>query len=103
MNMTRNAIQLQWADDSCTLLQPVIRNRRLAVGPVLRQNQTLLLLLHKGEVKETPHTGVGIADMLLDHDPLLWRTEIKEQLALDRQTVSSVSVTTTGVAIDASY
>lgn len=101
--MTRNAIQLQWADDSCNILQPVIRNHRLAVGPVLQQNQTLILLLHKGEVKETPYTGVGIADMLLDHDPLLWRTEIKEQLVLDRQSVSSVSITTGGIAIDASY
>ena len=101
--MTRNAIQLQWADASCTILQPVIRNQRLAVGPVLQQNQTLILLLHKGEVKEVPYTGVGIADMLLDHDPLLWRTEIKEQLALDRQSVSSVSITTGGIAIDASY
>ena len=101
--MTRNAIQLQWADASCTILQPVIRNQRLAVGPVLQQNQTLILLLHKGEVKEAPYTGVGIADMLLDHDPLLWRTEIKEQLALDRQSVSSVSITTGGIAIDASY
>ena len=101
--MERNAIQLQWADASCTILQPVIRNQRLAVGPVLQQNQTLILLLHKGEVKEAPYTGVGIADMLLDHDPLLWRTEIKEQLALDRQSVSSVSITTGGIAIDASY
>ena len=101
--MTRNAIQLQWADASCTILQPVIRNQRLAVGPVLQQNQTLILLLHKGEVKEAPYTGVGIADMLLDHDPLLWRTEIKEQLVLDRQSVSSVSITTGGIAIDASY
>ena len=101
--MTRNAIQLQLADASCTILQPVIRNQRLAVGPVLQQNQTLILLLHKGEVKEAPYTGVGIADMLLDHDPLLWRTEIKEQLALDRQSVSSVSITTGGIAIDASY
>lgn len=101
--MERNAIQLQWADASCNILQPVIRNQRLAVGPVLQQNQTLILLLHKGEVKEAPYTGVGIADMLLDHDPLLWRTEIKEQLALDRQSVSSVSITTGGIAIDASY
>ncbi len=101
--MTRNAIQLQWADADCITMQPVIRNGSLAVGPVLQQNQALILLLHKGEVKETPYTGAGIADMLLDHDPLLWRTEIKEQLALDGQTVSAVSITTTGVAIDASY
>ncbi len=101
--MTRNAIQLQWTDNTCTTLQPVIRNGSLAVGPVLQQNQALILLLHKGEVKESPHTGVGIADMLLDHDPLLWRTEIKEQLALDGQTVSSVAITTNGIAINAHY
>ncbi len=101
--MTRNAIQLQWADDSHNVLQPVIKNGTLCIAPVLQQNQALILLLHKGEQKESPYTGVGIADMLLDHDPLLWRNEIKEQLALDHQTVTSVNITTQGIAIDAQY
>jgi hypothetical protein len=97
------AIQLQWADASHTTLQPVIRHGSLFIGPVLAQNQALILLLHRGELKERPYTGVGIADMLLDHDPLLWRSEIKEQLALDGQTVSSVSISTSGISIDAQY
>ncbi len=101
--MTRNSIQLRYTDSSCRLLEPVVRNGSLSIAPVLAQNQALILLLHKGEAKERPYAGVGIADMLLDHDPLLWRTEIKEQLALDGQTVSSVAITSTGVAIDAEY
>lgn len=101
--MERQAIQLAYNASGKRLLEPVIKNGRLSIGPVLQQNQALILLLHKGEAKETPYTGVGIEDMLLDHDPLLWRNEIKEQLALDRQTVSEVSITTKGIAIEASY
>lgn len=96
------AIQLKYTQGNNTL-EPTIKNGTFAIGPVLAQNQALILLLHKGESKEKPFTGVGISDMLLDHDPLLWRTEIKEQLALDNQTVTSVAITTKGIKIEADY
>ncbi len=75
----------------------------LVLGETLPQNQALILLLHQGELKESPVVGCGISDMLLDHQPLLWRTRIREQLEMDGQTVDKVIITTTGIHIDAHY
>lgn len=75
----------------------------LVVGDILRQNQAIILCVHKGEIKEFPSVGVGIADMLLDHDPALWRSQIREQLEMDGQKVNSVKITTSGIVIDAAY
>lgn len=75
----------------------------LVIGDTLRQNQVLLLLLHKGELKERPAVGCGISDMLLDNDPAYWRTVIREQLEMDGQTIHSVKITRTGIRIAATY
>lgn len=75
----------------------------LQVGDTLRQNQALILALHKGELKERPSTGCGIEDMLLDNDPMYWRSLIREQLEMDGQTVGKVTVTRTGITIEAAY
>lgn len=75
----------------------------LRVGDTLRQNQALILALNKGELKERPSVGCGIADMLMDHDPLYWRTLIREQLEMDRQKVNSIRITPKGIDIDATY
>lgn len=82
---------------------PTISGRTLAIGETTRQNQALILLLHKGELKENPAVGVGISDMLLDHDPLHWRQAIREQLEMDGQVVSSIRITNHGITIDAEY
>lgn len=91
---------------------PAIRVRRdeqgkitsgLQVGDTLRQNQALILALNKGELKERPSVGCGIADMLMDHDPLYWRTLIREQLEMDRQKVNNIRITPKGIDIDATY
>lgn len=50
-----------------------------------------------------PSVGVGISDMLLDNDPIYWRTLIKEQLEMDGQTVDKVTITMTGIKIEAKY
>lgn len=75
----------------------------LVIDDTLAQNQALIISAHKGEFKESPVVGVGISDMLLDHDPLAWRTEIREQLEIDGQTVGNVKVTTSGITVDARY
>ncbi len=95
-------IELRY-DGNGNVLEPVVRNGSMAVGDTLRQNQALLLTLHKGELKERPSAGVGLSDMLLDNDPIYWRTEIKEQLEMDGQTVAKVRITEKGVEIEASY
>lgn len=82
---------------------PMLKGRTLAIGETTRQNQALILLLHKGELKENPAVGVGISDMLLDHDPLHWRQTIREQLEMDGQEVSSIRITNHGITIDAQY
>lgn len=78
-------------------------NSGLQVGDTLRQNQALILALNKGELKERPSVGCGIADMLMDHDPLYWRTLIREQLEMDRQKVNNIRITPKGIEIDATY
>lgn len=96
-------IELKWvtADGNC--LEPVVKDGSLAVGDILRQNQALILALHPGELKERPAVGVGISDMLLDNDPLYWRTAIKEQLEMDGQHVGRVRLTRTEIEIEATY
>lgn len=84
-------------------LVPTIKNGSLVVGDIIRQNQAVILTIHKGELKENPSVGVGISDMLLDNDPILWRNEIREQLERDGQTVNSVKLTANGIEIDAEY
>ncbi len=75
----------------------------LRIGNSLYQSQALILQLHKGELKENPAVGCGIEDMLLDNDPIYWRTLIREQLEMDNQQVNSIKITTQGIAIDAHY
>ena len=69
----------------------------------MSQNQALILQLHKGELKDDVSVGVGIADMLLDDDVLGWRSEIREQMEMDGQTVNSVEITSDGIVIDSKY
>lgn len=94
---------MTWGADDGQYLEPVVRNGTLAVDDILRQNQALILTLHKGELKERPAVGVGISDMLLDNDPIYWRTAIKEQLEMDGQRVGGVKITYTGIRIEATY
>lgn len=96
-------MQLTWGNEEGNYLEPGIQKGTLALGDTLRQNQALLLLLHKGELKERPAVGVGISDMLLDNDPIYWRTSIKEQLEMDGQKVQSVKLTKTDIKIEATY
>lgn len=41
--------------------------------------------------------------MLLDNDPIYWRTLIKEQMEMDGQTVDKVRITNTGIQIESKY
>lgn len=75
----------------------------LELGDILYQNQSLILQLHKGELHEDPSVGVGISDMLLDNDLQNWSREIREQMELDGQKVTSVKITTEMIIIDSNY
>ena len=75
----------------------------LVVGDILHQNQALILLFHKGDMKDDVSVGVGIDRMLLDNDRLSWSREIREQLEMDGQKVKDVQVTDKTIKIDARY
>lgn len=60
----------------------------LVIGDVTEQNQRTILLAEKGEIKENPLLGVGLASFL-DHDePSELLREVRENLRMDGQTVS---------------
>lgn len=75
----------------------------LVVGDILHQNQALILVFHKGDLKDDVSVGVGIDRMLLDNDRLTWTREIREQLEMDGQKVEDVFVDTKTVRIIANY
>lgn len=59
----------------------------IVVNDIVEQNKSLLLITHPGEWKMNPTLGVGLSNMLLDHDYLAWRHRIREQFALDELVV----------------
>lgn len=75
----------------------------LVVGDILHQNQALILIFHKGDLKDDVSVGVGIDRMLLDNDRLSWSRDIREQLEMDGQKVNDVQVTDKTIKIDARY
>ena len=75
----------------------------LVLGDILHQNQALILVLHKGDLKSDVSVGVGIDRMLLDNERLTWTREIREQLEMDGQKVESVVVNSKTIKIKASY
>lgn len=75
----------------------------LEIGDILRQNQALIMVMHKGELKENPSVGVGISDIINDHQLDKWRAEIREQLEMDGQKVDSIVLGTDKLIIEAEY
>lgn len=77
----------------------------LTVGKTKAQNQAFILRAGKGEFKEYPTLGVGIADILGDDDLTGWKREIALQMEADGMKVNRVSINVNDntVAIDADY
>lgn len=75
----------------------------LVVGDILHQNQALIIVFHKGDLKDDVSVGVGIDRMTLDNDRLTWTREIREQLEMDGQTVEDVKIENHTIKIQASY
>lgn len=75
----------------------------LTVGDILHQNQAIILTMRKGDLKENPSIGVGLPDMVLEHNLMAIRNEIRQQLEMDGQKVNSINVTSAAVHIDANY
>ena len=61
----------------------------LVIGNVTKQNQRIILLAEKGEIKEAPLMGVGIASFLDDDSPSELLREVRTNLRDDGQQVNS--------------
>jgi hypothetical protein len=75
----------------------------LCIGDTLAQNQALILLCQKGEVKNDPLLGAGINDVCNDHDFRLWKQEITQQMERDGQRISRMEVNENGLKLEAKY
>lgn len=75
----------------------------LFLGETTPQNQAFLLVAHKGEFKEHPTIGVGMADMLNDHDFAYWRRLITYEFERDGQTIDRLELNDKGLTIEAHY
>ena len=58
-----------------------LENGAMATGETLYQEEYLVLASQRGEWKENPLVGVGLADMVGDEDLRYWKREITENLA----------------------
>ena len=76
----------------------------LQIGDVTRQNQRTIILAQKGEIKEAPTMGVGLASFIDDDDPSDLLREIRANLREDGQTVNSCGFNSSGkLVVDANY
>ena len=73
-----------------------IENGHIAIGETLPQNEFLLLVMNKGELKEDPLVGVGISDMLNDNDIIGWKRKIRDGLKADGMKVEQISISSDG-------
>ncbi|WP_236025490.1 hypothetical protein [Flavobacterium geliluteum] len=64
----------------------------LVIGPVMEQNIAIMLLAHQGELKFRPDLGVGIEDIVLSEDYLVFRHRIREHLKKDNLIVSQLDL-----------
>lgn len=74
------------------------------VGDATGQSMKMLLVSQKGEWKQNPDVGVGVADYLKGERPGGLKAEIKRQLKADGATIKNIRVFDNGtINIDASY
>lgn len=67
------------------------------------QHQSLLLLLHKGELKQFPKTGAGVASYLMDERENDMLREARMQFEQDGIKVNGINFNEGKITWDASY
>lgn len=70
---------------------------------VTHQNQALILMCQKGEVKSDPMLGVGIDNIVGESDVLAIRAEIMHQLEREGQRVDKLVVSGDRLILEAVY
>jgi hypothetical protein len=75
----------------------------LHVGDATKQNTAIILYIQPGELKEQPAVGVGINNMLLDKDYLLYKHKIRQQLNMEGMQVNHLEINNQNIWINAYY
>ena len=47
--------------------------------------------------------GVGVPDMVMDHEMRVWRRRIVEQIEADGQRIKKINITASGIELEAEY
>ncbi|MDR2147717.1 MAG: hypothetical protein LBE91_14785 [Tannerella sp.] len=75
----------------------------LYIGDVTKQNTAVILYMQPGEWKEQPTVGVGIDNILLDKDYLLYKHKIRQQLDAEGMQVNHLEINGQNIEINANY
>lgn len=75
----------------------------LQLGDVTNQNIHTILKAQPGEIKESPTVGVGIDNILLDHDYLLYKHKVRQQLDAEGMQVNYLEIDGQNIEINANY
>lgn len=87
-----------------TNLELTVANGDFVTGISDQQQQNLLLMIGKGELKENPSVGVGIYKFLESEDKAGLLREISIQFSADGMNVKSVGLNNVGnIVVDAPY
>lgn len=78
-------------------------NGDFVTGNSTNEHQELLLWSGKGEWKENPTIGVGVAFYLKDENPNDLLGEIKKEFERDGMTVREVKIEGDNIKVDAAY
>lgn len=81
----------------------LFRNGDLVIGESTYQHQQILLLANKGEIRDFPQRGVGVAGWLLDDQSGNLNGEIKREFQADGMDVQSVNTRSGRINVKAEY
>ncbi len=73
------------------------------IGESTQQHQQLLLLLQKGELKQSPLVGVGLLELIEDEESAAINKIIKDEFEKDGMTVSVLKIIDKKIHIEAKY
>ena len=86
-----------------TELDPMVANGDFVAGESLGQAEQLLLLTGKGEWKQTPTAGVGLADYVEGHSESDMCREIRQQMEMDGIRVRRLTLTDGKLEVDSEW
>lgn len=75
----------------------------LIIGSSDEQQQKVLLVMKKGELKQDPDVGVGLSLQLKDDDVSDLLTSVRQQFSKDGMVVKQVAFNNNQLNVDASY